>query len=293
MSPFAKTGSIFSIALASFWLSVASVSAFAVSPAIVEDTIRPGASIEKTFKIDNDESFEQTFFFTIQKFKPKNGQGQQEFLPRTDLEGLPKWISLETPFIKLAPGEKADVRYKIDVPVDTMAGGNYAVLFVSNLPPISTVPNVAVGARNGILLFTTVDGNVIKKAQLSQGSIKKVDGNWVISLPIRNTGNTHIQPIGDITIKSIFGQQLATVPLNPEGKRLLPGEERVFDITWNPATIAWWKTLIPLTATISMEQPTALTQTLTFGFVRIIGAVAITIIVIIGTLKYRKRRHEI
>lgn len=293
MSPFVKIGSIASLALASFWLSVGTASAFAVSPAIVEDTIRPGSAIEKTFKIDNDEPFEQTFFFTIQKFKPKNGQGQQEFLPPTDLEGLPKWISLETPFIKLAPGEKADVRYKIDVPADTIAGGNYAVLFVSNLPPISTVPNVAVGARTGILLFTTVDGNVIKKAQLSQASIKKVAGNWVISLPIRNTGNTHVQPNGDITIKSIFGQQLATVPLNQDGKRLLPGEERLFDVAWNPSTISWWKTLVPLTATINMQQPTALTQTLTFGFARIISAVLIVIIGIIGILKYRKRRHEI
>lgn len=288
----AKILTAFSAFVAAFWLSSATAHAFTVSPAIVEQTIRPSGSIENSFVINNDEPKEQTFFFTIQKFKPKNGDGQQEFLPPTDLEGLPKWISLETPFIKLAPGERTEVKYKIDVPSDASAGGNYAVIFVSNLPPVNALPNVAVGARLGVLLFTTVEGNVVKTAQLSQGSAKKDQKNWVISLPIRNTGNTHIQPVGDVTITNLFGHKLATLPLNEDKKRLLPGEERIFDIVWNPSSVAWWKTIVPLKADVNLQQPTALTQTISFGGF-LIWPFIVAIILIAIIIKYRKRRHEI
>ena len=52
------------------------------------------------------------------------------------------------------------------------------------------------------------------------------------STTLTNNGNVHVQPKGVITIKNIFGGQVATADVNQLSANILPGSDRIFNNVW-------------------------------------------------------------
>src|SRR6185437_15444373 len=51
------------------------------------------------------------------------------------------------------------------------------------------------------------------------------------NLALKNDGNVHLLPYGNVVVRNIFGQKVKTMPI-PLGI-LLPGTTRQYQVTWN------------------------------------------------------------
>ena len=98
-----------------------------------------------------------------------------------------QWVEFETPFLKLAPNETREVKYRIAVPKDASPGGHYFTLFAqAQLEPGKKV-------RAATVLYVTVDGEITKTSTIEGAVLPDVSfGNDIpYSLTIHATGNTH------------------------------------------------------------------------------------------------------
>ena len=207
-----------------------------MTPAVADISLDPGVSQSGKVTIGNDENAPQTFYISIQKFIPSGDSGQQTFLPPSDTSGLPNWISFDRPSFTLRTGESRQLTYVVNVPRDAAPGGYYAVVFFSNVPPGTQQTNVSIGARTGMLFFITVKGAVVEQAFLEDfametpARIDRLPASFRVVL--QNVGNVHVLPEGSLTIRNVFGNTVARIPLNQAKNRILPNSKRRFLLSW-------------------------------------------------------------
>ncbi|MBP6944914.1 hypothetical protein KBD61_02485 [Patescibacteria group bacterium] len=211
------------------------VKAMEVKPPILEVRAAGGETAGAVFFLKNTEMVEQTYGFSIQGFVAQGDQGQQTFLSPADTEGLPSWLYLKSPRMTLAPGATVSVPLLLRPPVGTEAGGYQAVVFVSRVDP-GQVEGVVLGSRVGVLVFATVEGDVQRSVSIA--SFQRVSSRlgWWFSprfeVVLRNEGQAHEIPNGNVRIKNIFGQTKERVSLQTTERvgRILPRSERRFEV---------------------------------------------------------------
>jgi hypothetical protein len=211
--------------------------AFVVAPSLLEMSLDKTTSKAGLIKVGNDENQTQEYFISIQKFVSKGEGGQQEFLPPSETDGLPNWITFDRPSVVLKPGEERNVPFRVTVPANAAPGGYYAVIFFSNIPPNADAnDHLQARARTGVLLFVTVNGKAVERLSLKETSL--VGGPLLTRLPakfvarIENSGTLHEIPMGEVTVRNIFGQTVAKLPLNATQSRILPNSVRAFSAVW-------------------------------------------------------------
>lgn len=255
MKPFLKirdrfvslSGIAFSLLAA---LSIASpVHAFAVSPVLFDITADPSTKQQGIIHVTNDTNAEQTYYADVQNFVPHGEEGQQSFMPETDTSGLVSWITLEETSVKLKVGEGKDFRWALQLPPNAEPGGHYAAIFFSTIPPKTIADTgVGVGAKTGVLFLVNVNGNIKESAAIESFHVASEEMNgqtvspasFMSHLPayfetrIRNDGNVHFVPRGDIKITGMFGSASGEIPVNPANSRVLPNSIRRIVSEWGP-----------------------------------------------------------
>ena len=219
-----------------FMLAAPTVRAFTVSPVIVDLDVAPGKSSQGSIHITNNAENSQTFYVGIQTFVARGEEGQQDFLPEDNKIGLPSWITPASRSVTLGPNESKDFTYVVNVPKDAEAGGHYAALFFSTQPMTEQGDvSVGVGAKTGVLFLLAVPGDIKEDARIESFT---VNAGTFDRLPayfdtrIRNLGNIHFRPEGNIVVKSMFGTTSARFPMNPLNAAVLPNSIRRVQTVW-------------------------------------------------------------
>jgi hypothetical protein len=208
--------------------------ALTISPPVIDLQANPGETKTFTITLTNDEGQPIRVYPTIQKFLPLGTNGQQQFLPPDDLDGLPSWTFLDGADRILETNEKQTVTVEIRVPMDAQSGGMYEAIFFSSEPPM-TLPGMRVGVRSriGALVLLTVGD--AKEVRLTASEWRWLDGSvsdslrGMVRLTLRNLGGSHTVPAGEIVARNFLGRVVGRWPINPSGSRILPASERTFE----------------------------------------------------------------
>jgi len=210
--------------------------AVTVMPPILEDIIaEPGKTYRGEYKIRNETDSVHTYYFIAQNIAAEGEEGQSKIFTEEDsMIGLSGWIQYDVAQMTVEPGETRDVNFNINVPSDAEPGGHYAAIFTSTTPP--TGEQVALGEKTGVILLVTVPGDIRENADLIEYSL--ASGKKVYNRPpveflvrIKNTGNVHFKPLGDITING-WGGDKAKLDANPVKGNVLPKSIRAFHPIW-------------------------------------------------------------
>jgi hypothetical protein len=234
-SRFFRIFSILSILFVVFVWKLSPAQAFDFSPVIVDIVVAPGASQSGEIRVTNTADETQVYAVSIQKFVAQGENGQQDFLPESDISGLASWIKPENTSLTLKSGQKDSFSYMVRVPQDAEPGGHYAALFFSRATSNDGSEAVGVSAKTGVLFLVRVSGQVSEAASIESF---QVIGGRLSSLPaqfelrVRNTGNTHLHPQGEIVIRNMFGNVVAKVVANPNDSAVLPNGIRRYDPVW-------------------------------------------------------------
>lgn len=220
------------LTLIGFAFSVMSAQALTISPARAELTGDPGETVSDSFLLINEQNADQTFYTSVENFDSQGESGTPNFTAAK--EGLPTWIQV-TDKVTLKKGERIKVPYSVLIPKDADAGGHFAAIFLSTVPPSATEGQVSVGAKVGMLVLLKVTGSIKENGGLLTFTLKQ-ENKVLTSLPIdfiyrfKNDGNDRVKPEGDIVIKNTFGMETAHMDANTAMGNVLPGSVRRYEV---------------------------------------------------------------
>ncbi len=142
-------------------------------------------------------------------------------------------ISLSPEEFNLKPGETKKIDITAIVPSDA-TGGKYATIVIGQKPEAGT----SILGQVAVTVVLSVSGT----SQTNAGQIMNVgvignksDGFLDFSTTVRNQGDIHIRPVGDITV-SQKGQEIGKVTVEPH--LILPGYDRSLKEQWETSNLA-------------------------------------------------------
>jgi len=211
-----------------------------VPPSLEYSTVR-GQTVEGKIKLLNNENRSLVLTSSTSNFGAKDETGEPDFKFDAPSADLASWIKINSGQLTLEPGETKEVPFTITVPADAEPGGHYAGIFFASGGAASGGGQIGVQSKLGALVIMTVAGNIREQAAVSSVTL---DDSTIINRPpvqfnirIQNTGNVHIKPKGKVTVLNMFGGEVETLTI-PQDKNVLPGQTRLFEVTWVKKSLA-------------------------------------------------------
>lgn len=222
------------LVLVSIFGGVMIAQALTISPARIELSGDPGTVISDKFLLINEQNNDQTFYTSVENFEAKGESGSPSF--STSTEGLASWVTV-TKQITLKKGERVEIPFSVRVPKDADAGGHFAAIFMSTVPPSTKAGELAVGAKIGMLILLRVSGDIKEGGGVLSLSLKD-GGYFVTSLPVdfvyrfSNSGNDRVNPTGTLSVRNIIGYKTEELNANQSLGNVLPKSVRRFEVKW-------------------------------------------------------------
>jgi hypothetical protein len=149
---------------------------------------------------------------------------------------MKNWITVDRDNFELRKNESVVINYKISVPQDANLGGHYGVIFFRTLcnseqdkAVVATDKStLCVSGRVGTLFLVQVGGLADRAGKIEKVEVPKfsISDKADVSIEIRNVGNTHFKPEGEVLAKNLFGQ--AVYKMKIKDKTLLPTTSHIF-----------------------------------------------------------------
>lgn len=218
--------------------------AMTLSPPMFDFTVNPGDVIKDVIRIYNEDPFPLVLSPREFNFTAKQGdetEGAPEFYPEDEVRNgheLAPWLTVDAPTtFTLQPSERYNIPITIVVPPDAAPGGYFGAVNFGTVggEKEGEGPQIGVIASTTTLFFLRVNGDVKESLDIAEF---RADKPKYASLPVdfsvrvQNGGNVHLRPTGNIFIKDMFGRQVASLPVNPDFRTVLPGSARRFDASW-------------------------------------------------------------
>jgi hypothetical protein len=211
--------------------------AVTVGPVRLEYSVNPGDVVTGDVLLLNEGSNNQTFYSSFERFT-ENDNGEKLFLKEPS--GLSSWFEIPSA-VPLNAGEQRHIPFTLRIPSDAPPGGHFAVMWWGTGNP-NAPEGLSIVTRAGILVYLRVSGDIQESASFAQFSSGKkffIAGPINFSANVKNSGNVAITPKGRIAISNIFGVEKASVPFNPNGAIVLPGNTKHIASAWSFGSWLW------------------------------------------------------
>lgn len=214
-----------------------------VSPGLIRvDELTPGEIFEGEFYVLNSNlgGATQSYSIVAAPLTFENANYDLSFSERNDFNQIVDWIEIEDSQGVLSSQERRAIKYKITVPDDAPAGGQYASFLVSpnyaaEASPISQGVSVENRSQIAILLYTTVDGETRREGTVLENHVSAFYLNQPIktSSLVENTGNVHLPISYTLRVFPLFSnEEIYTNEENLEEKLVIPDTELYQEKTW-------------------------------------------------------------
>lgn len=212
-----------------------------VVPATASVSLKPGASVDYSLVVTNDKPEDLKITAYAAPYSIRNEEYDVDFESETPRTQLSRWIkfvngdgSVTDTYKTVVPGNsKAYVNYRITIPEDIPAGGQYASIFVQTGDSEKQMESSGLQAvsRVGVILYGRGLGETDERAEITETSVPAFmpSGPITASALVKNTGNTDIEVEYSFTVNSIVGAEL----YHAEGKDpILPDASRRIKSEW-------------------------------------------------------------
>ena len=207
-------------------------------------TIEPGKSINDTLVIrNNDKEDALDLTLRVVDFSYTDDSGAPKLMMAEDAPqttwSLKPFMSVPES-VSIEPGESRTLDMSIAIPANQGAGSYYSAIVYSS--GSADGGNVGLSASGVTLVFTTIPGEVNENLILEKiGAYRKANtptgGEFAyfhtvmpetIAYRIKNEGNVAESPVGTITLKPLFGEEIPIQNINPAGSLALLEQTRTF-----------------------------------------------------------------
>jgi hypothetical protein len=279
--------------------------ALEIAPPVVNLTANPGQTIRTELNLRDVSTARLKVESQLNDFIAAGEDGTPKILldPNEDSPySLKTWIS-PLPTLILNPREIKKLPVVIRVPANAAPGGYYGVVrFTASAPELKDT-GVSLSASLGTLILVRVNGQAKESLEIESFTVNTVPGgtfdNKNEGTPktlfeatplqfiqrIKNTGNVHEQPAGQVTIKNMFGKTVAAVNVNLPPRNVLPSSIRKFKQPLDSSVIGTNRFFGKYTAELKVTygaNKQSVTKTITFWVIPytliIIGIIALIVL---------------
>lgn len=215
------------------------VLALTFTPDRINTEVYPGVPITEELTLLNETGTHISVVLEPVMLDTSNAEsGQASFLLDTAEDPSLSWISVDHSQFVLQAGEQRNVKLTLLAP-ETSSGSLLAGIATTFRPVRSGEEgNIAVSAVTGPFVFARIlsDDSVVAGQITSFGTAE--GSRWVSSLPIplevsfANSGDVHLNPVGTVEVRDVFGRSVDQIVVNPNKMTILPGVTRKLEADW-------------------------------------------------------------
>lgn len=198
----------------------------------------PGVPVTTDIKLRNTGTEEETLKVSLMKFEAYEDTGKPALMEPEPSDDFIKWVSFSEETFKVAPGEWKTIQATIAPPKEAAFGYYYAFVFAranENLSPEER--RTALNGGTAVLGLLDVDVPGAKREVTldtflpDQKMYEFLPATFSVTL--KNGGNVHGAPRGNIFIDKGDEKDIALLEVNKEKGNILPSSKRTFQATWD------------------------------------------------------------
>lgn len=293
--------------LSTFFLAVAPTYAqtsagLQLKPAVVEDQVNPGEVHQYTLSVTNVGKAAGIFYIHTLDIKGVDDGGRPIFSNHNEITGyeLSSWMSVPLQSVSLGTGESKTISFSVHIPTDASPGSHFASILFNDKPTAPTSSGTGVGFDVGAIVSLRISGDIHEEAQLREFSTDKLiygTPNVTFTSKVENLGNVLVQPSGSIQITSMFGRQVANIPVNELLASVFPKANRTYTTKWASDTFAFGRYEAVVSLVYGSDARKTIYSTTSFWVLPIIpiciilGGVLVIIITIFALMKAYIRKQ--
>ncbi len=240
------SSAIFSLLIVSCYLltvSLASAQApdqglrLVTSPLPINLVTKPGTTITTELKVKNGGTQPETLKIDLMKFQAYEESGKPQLLEPEPTDDFLNWVTFSEPTFTLAPDEWKTITATFAVPPTASFGYYYAFVFSrsQDVKQLQSSQTAVVGGTAVLVLLEARVPDAKREVEVVEFSVSKKFYEFLpatFSIRLKNSGNVHIAPRGNIFIDQGKTHDIAILEVNSEKGNILPNSNRNFDASW-------------------------------------------------------------
>jgi hypothetical protein len=207
-----------------------------ISPLPISLNAKPGTTVSTDLRVRNSGSSPETLKVSLKTFSAEGPDGHVILHDPSPSDDFLKWVSFSKTVFNAPPGQWQTIKMKVAVPRTAAFGYYYAVQFELASPP--TRQPGAASLQGAVAIFVLLNAEAPGASRKIEVTSFKAEHSSYEFLPVnfrvavRNTGNVHTVPHGNIFIKR-GGKQVASLSVNQSAGNVLPESNRIFESSWS------------------------------------------------------------
>lgn len=216
-------------------------------------TLNPGESYSGTFNVVNKGTETATFEVDFKPYTVTDENYTPAFGNHTQYTEISEWISVSLDRGTIAPGERAEVKFTVNVPKDTHGGSQMSAIIVRLVKDTDDDDSTAVKMVQELayLVYGNVDGDITEKASIVSNKVPGFvfDAPLKVTSVVRNDGNIYAPATYLLEVRNFFNNSLEySNSFYRDGEEIIPSHiifpetSRYNEVTWdNIPTIGIFK----------------------------------------------------
>lgn len=207
------------------------------SPLPINLAAKPGATLKTDIRVKNGGGQTEQLKVSLMKFSAYGEEGKPGIFDRQAGDDYFDWVSFSPATFSAPPNEWITVKMTIKLPSTAAFGYYYAVVFSRDgeVQQPDGRQNVIVGSTAVLVLVDAQVPNAKREASIASFTVEKGTFEFLpakFSLKIKNSGNVHLIPTGNIFITR-GKKAISTISVNSAAGNVLPGSNRIFTSSWD------------------------------------------------------------
>ncbi len=209
-----------------------------VAPSPLIATVKPGQTTTLELNVRNTGTGTEELRIEPRKFTVDRGTGQVSLDDTAPAEAA-QWVSFASPRFSIKPGEWFTQKVHIALPKESGFSYSFALIISRTNNPQSVESGRLIKGSVAIFTLLNVDRpGATRKLEVEKFTTSEAIYEYLpakLNIQFKNTGNTIVQPYGNIFIQrgSDDAEPISTLPVNDKRGYILPGSVRTLDTSWD------------------------------------------------------------
>ena len=212
-----------------------------VSPPYQKVILTPGQTYKNALVVSNASGSTMDLKYSVDvgsfsqhsNEESKDDYGSVDHVSVSSYNQITNWIKIEKESGSIAPGDKTEIVYTIDVPEDAPAGGQYATILVvdesSAGAPDDANIEIDQKFQFASIIYAEEAGKTRQEGVISENTVPGflLNGPITTSSMVKNNGNVHTDAEYTLQVWPLFSnEEICTNEEEPETSLILPETER-------------------------------------------------------------------
>ncbi|TXH00268.1 MAG: hypothetical protein E6P95_03860 [Candidatus Moraniibacteriota bacterium] len=207
------------------------------SPLPISLVAEPGSTISTALKVKNSGTNPEQLKIDILKFNAYEDSGKPRIMDPEPSDDYIHWVQFSEPTFTLLPEEWKTITATFTLPETAAFGYYYAFVFtrVDTLEELAPQQTAVVGGAATLVLLEARVPNAKREVAVTEFSTDHQMYEFLpttFTVALRNSGNVHVAPRGNIFISRGNDKDIALLEINSSRGNILPNSTRMFDTQW-------------------------------------------------------------